>query len=136
MGVESDGLAEKRPLSPHLSVYKPTLTMAMSIAHRISGVVLYLGAALVGIYLLGLAFGGKLYGAVAWIAHGVTGDLILIGFVWALYHHLLGGVRHALWDRGLCMGPVGREALALGTLVGGVVFTALTFLIVGALRQP
>ncbi len=134
IGAEGDGLAERRPLSPHLTVYKPMLTMAMSIAHRISGVALYLGAALLALYFAGLAAGPSAYSAVSWIAAGVSGKIILIGFVWALYHHLLGGVRHALWDRGLLMGPIGREALAQATLAGGVILTALTFYLVTLVR--
>ena len=134
IGAEGDGLAERRPLSPHLTVYKLMLTMAMSIAHRIAGVALYLGAALLAIYFGGLAAGPGAYSAVSWIVDGVSGKIILIGFVWALYHHLLGGVRHALWDRGLLMGPRGREALAQATLAGGVILTALTFYLVSRVR--
>ncbi len=132
--AERETLAERRPLSPHLTVYKPMLTMAMSMAHRITGVALYLGAALLAIYFAGLAAGPSAYPAVAWIVDGVPGKIILVGFVWALYHHLLGGVRHALWDRGILMDPVGREALTQATLVGGVVLTALTFYLVTLVR--
>ena len=64
----------------------------------------------------------------------MTGKIILVGFVWALYHHLLGGIRHALWDRGILMGPVGREALTQATLFGGVALTALTFYLVTLVR--
>ncbi|HMK90076.1 MAG TPA: succinate dehydrogenase, cytochrome b556 subunit [Methylocystis sp.] len=120
---------ESRPLSPHLSVYKPMLTTAMSMAHRVSGVALYIGAALFALYFLSLALGSGVFSVSSWIASGFVGRVIVVGFVWALYHHLLGGVRHALWDRGLFMDPVGRERLALGTLVGGVVLTAATFIV-------
>jgi succinate dehydrogenase / fumarate reductase, cytochrome b subunit len=132
--ADRDGLAERRPLSPHLTVYRMMLTMAMSMAHRITGVALYLGAALLAFYFVGLAAGPGPFAAVSWIAEGVIGKIILIAFVWALYHHLLGGVRHALWDRGLLMGPVGREALTQATLAGGVILTALTFYLVTLVR--
>jgi len=132
--AERESLAERRPLSPHLTVYKPMLTMAMSMAHRITGVALYLGAALLAIYFAGLAAGPGVYPAVAWIVDGLTGKIILVGFVWALYHHLLGGLRHALWDRGILMDPVGREAVTQATLVGGVILTALTFYLVTLVR--
>ena len=41
-----------RPLSPHLQIYRPMLTMMMSIAHRITGAALYAGA-----WLLAWPFG-------------------------------------------------------------------------------
>ena len=132
--AERETLAERRPLSPHLTVYRMMLTMAMSMAHRITGVALYLGAALLAIYFAGLAAGPGAYRAVFWIVDGVSGKIILVAFVWALYHHLLGGIRHALWDRGVLMGPVGREALTQATLFGGVALTALTFYLVTLVR--
>ncbi|MGA8171522.1 MAG: succinate dehydrogenase, cytochrome b556 subunit [Methylocystis sp.] len=127
--AEMDGAADKRPLSPHLTVYKPMLTMVMSMAHRVSGVVLYLGALLLALYLLGLALGPGAFGVVSWIVNGFIGHVIVLGFSWALFHHLLGGVRHALWDRGLYMDPKGRELLAQATLGGGIILTLLNWIL-------
>ena len=126
--AETGGETDRRPLSPHLTIYKPMLTMLMSIAHRISGSALYLCAALLTLYLLGLAFGPAAFSAVSWIGQGFLGHLILLGFIWALFHHLLGGVRHALWDRGLYMDPKGRELLAQATLGGGIALTLATWI--------
>ncbi len=126
--AENSDAAARRPLSPHLSVYKPMLTMAMSMAHRISGAALYLGAALIAIYLLALAFGPGAFSAFSWLLNGFVGHLVAIAFSWALFHHLLGGVRHAIWDRGLMMDPKGRELLAQATLIGGALLTALTWI--------
>ncbi len=118
-------MSVQRPLSPHLSVFKPILTMMMSIAHRITGAGLYVGALLLTLYFLGLGLGPGAFAAVSWIANGFIGHLIIFLFVWALFHHFLGGVRHAIWDRGLYMDPWGREFLAQATLVGGIGLTLL-----------
>ena len=126
--AHTDGLAAKRPLSPHLSVYKPMLTMMMSIAHRITGVSLYVSALLLALFLLGAAVGPGAFGAVAWIGSGFLGHIIVFAFTWAVFHHLLGGVRHALWDRGLCMDPKGREFLARLALFGGVALAVLLWI--------
>jgi succinate dehydrogenase / fumarate reductase cytochrome b subunit len=120
----SDSLAAARPLSPHLSVYKPIFTMMMSIAHRISGAALYVGAILIGFYLLGLALGPSAFDASGWIFNSFVGRLFVVLFSWALFHHLLGGIRHAIWDRGLYLDGPGRELLAKATLGGGVALTA------------
>jgi succinate dehydrogenase / fumarate reductase, cytochrome b subunit len=126
--TETNTRADRRPLSPHLTVYKMMLTMTMSMAHRISGVALYLGAALLTVYFLALGLGPGFFAAFSWIANGFIGHVFMLLFVWALFHHLLGGIRHALWDRGEFMDPTGREVLAQGTLVGGIALTALTFI--------
>ncbi len=126
--ADTDRLAARRPLSPHLTIFKPILTMMMSIAHRITGAGLYVGMALLTLFLLGAAIGGGAFSAVSWIASGFIGNLIVLMIVWAIFHHLLGGVRHAFWDRGLYMDPQGRELLAQGTLVGGILLTLLFYI--------
>lgn len=126
--ADTDRLAEARPLSPHLTVYRPMLTMMMSIAHRITGAGLYAGMALLALYLFGVAIGGGVYSAVSWIASGFIGNAIVLLVVWAIFHHLLGGVRHAFWDRGLYMDPKGREFLAQATLGGGIGLTLLVWI--------
>jgi succinate dehydrogenase / fumarate reductase cytochrome b subunit len=126
--ADTDRLAARRPLSPHLTIFKPILTMTMSIAHRITGAGLYVGMALLTLFLLGAGVGGGAFSAVSWIASGFIGNLIILLIVWAIFHHLLGGVRHALWDRGLYMDPRGRELLAQGTLVGGILLTVLVLI--------
>ena len=42
-----------RPLSPHLQIYRPMLTMMMSIAHRITGAGLYFGTRAFGLVVPG-----------------------------------------------------------------------------------
>ena len=126
--ADSETRAAQRPLSPHLSVYRPMMTMMMSIAHRITGAGLYVAMALLTLLLLGVGMGGVFYSAFGWLGSSAIGGLIVFLITWAIYHHLLGGVRHFLWDRGLYMDPKGREALAIGTLAGGVALTVLTWI--------
>ena len=53
------------------------------------------------------------------------GRLMLFGCTWALMHHLLGGIRHLIWDIGYGFGPSEREWLARATLIGALVLTVL-----------
>lgn len=124
----NEGLGAQRPLSPHLSIYKPMLTMMMSIAHRISGVALYLGAILFALFFAGLALGAGAFEAVSWLVDSFLGRVVVFLFSWALLHHLLGGVRHALWDRGLYLDAEGRELLTQATLGGGIALTLVLWI--------
>jgi len=123
--LDLSNFAQKRPLSPHLSVYRPMMTMMMSIAHRITGVALYVGMAVLGLFLSGAAVGSSAFSLVSWLGSGFIGSTLVFLITWAIFHHILGGVRHAFWDRGLYMDPKGREFLALGTLIGGVAMTVI-----------
>ena len=83
-----------RPLSPHLQVYRPMLTMMMSILHRITGGALYFGVLLLIWWLVAAARSDQAFDLVqAFFGHWF-GRIVLFGFSWALIHHFLGGLRH------------------------------------------
>src|SRR5471030_1875354 len=89
-----------RPLSPHLSVYRLTLTMAMSIVHRITGGALYVGVLLLAWFLLATSMDQAAFSVASGFLNSIFGRLILFGFTWSLFHHMLGGIRHIIWDAG------------------------------------
>ena len=129
---------KERPLSPHLQIYKPLLTMMMSIVHRITGAALYFGMLLMVWWLIAAAAGPNAYANVQWFMETLIGRLILLGFSWALLHHMLGGIRHLIWDTGRGFGPNEREWLTLATLVGSIVLTVILWVVasffIGGLR--
>jgi len=117
--------ASERPLSPHLQIYRPVISMVMSIFHRITGTVLYLGMIVLAWWLIAAASGPDYYAvAMDWIG-SVLGYLILLGLSWAVFHHALGGLRHFLWDtgRGFAIPTVLR--LSWATLLGSLTLTVL-----------
>ncbi len=121
--------AVERPLSPHLRIYKPTLTMMMSIVHRITGAALFFGTLLMTWWLLAAASGPTAYAKVQTFMGSIFGMLILFGYTWALIHHMLGGIRHLIWDTGRGFGPVEREWLTLATIIGSVGLTLLIWIV-------
>jgi succinate dehydrogenase / fumarate reductase cytochrome b subunit len=123
-----------RPLSPHLSIYRPTLTMAMSIAHRITGVALYVGVLLLAWFLIAASMDASAFRVVSGFLASVLGRLIMFGFSWSLFHHMLGGIRHFIWDAGYGLDDPEREWLAIATLVGGFVLTIVVWSIGYAVR--
>lgn len=123
-----------RPLSPHLQIYKPILTMVMSIVHRITGAALYFGTALVAWWLIAAASGPDYFEFVSEIYGSFIGRLVLFGFTWALVHHMLGGLRHLAWDLGYGFGKEAREWMAKANLAGSVAITILLWIIGYAVR--
>jgi succinate dehydrogenase / fumarate reductase cytochrome b subunit len=118
----------ERPLSPHLQIYRPMLTMTMSIVHRITGLGLYFGTLLLA-WWLNAAAGPNGYARFEAFANSWIGRLILFGYTWALIHHMLGGVRHLIWDTGRGFGPNEREWLAAANLVGSIAITVLLWIV-------
>lgn len=123
-----------RPLSPHLSVFRPLITMVMSIVHRITGVALYFGMLLLAWWLLAAASGPEAYGRAAGFFGSWFGLLVIFGFTWTLIHHLLGGIRHLIWDIGVGYSPEGRNGLAWATIIGSVSLTLILWIVVIIVR--
>ncbi len=118
-----------RPLSPHLSIYKPIPTMVMSIAHRITGVALYFGTLIFAWWLIAASTGESYFDFVQTFLGTWFGRLILFGFTWALVHHMLGGVRHLIWDTGRLFDKDTSTKLAYATLIGSIVLTLLIWVV-------
>jgi succinate dehydrogenase / fumarate reductase cytochrome b subunit len=116
----------ERPLSPHLSIYRPMLSMAMSILHRITGGALYVGTLLLVWWLLAVATGPGAYAAFQSVISSIVGRLVLFGYTFALLHHMLGGLRYLIWDTGTGFGAAEREFMVRATIFGS---TALTILL-------
>lgn len=123
-----------RPLSPHLSVYRLIPTMVMSIVHRITGSALYFGTLLVAWWLIAAATSPEAFETANWFFGSIIGRLILFGYTWALMHHMLGGIRHLIWDTGALFDKETATKLAWATLAGSVTLTILIWIVGYALR--
>jgi len=119
----------QRPISPHLQIYRLTSTMVMSGLHRITGMALYFGTALVVYWLVAVASGPNAYANVQWMLGTLIGRVVLLGYSFTLIHHALGGVRHLIWDTIHGLEPNDREWLARATLVGSLGLTAVLWVI-------
>lgn len=125
-----------RPLSPHVSIWRWHATMASSIAHRMSGVVNYIGAVLVTVWLAALAAGPEAYSTVEALMAGPVGILVtlaLIGFTLSLTYHMLNGLRHLAWDMGYGFDPEGSNLRSIVIFGGAVVITAAIWVLAGGL---
>jgi len=125
----TDTATPTRPLSPHLQVYRWPVTMAMSIAHRVTGSALYLGTLLLVYLLVAAASGEHAYDLASRVFGSVLGRLVLFGYSFVLFHHMLGGIRHFIWDTGRGMEPGTRDMIAWATLAGSITLTVVVWAI-------
>lgn len=118
---------DNRPLSPHLQVYRPQLTSVLSILHRMSGVFLSFGTVVVVLWLLGLAGGPEPYARVQGWLGSVPALIVLFALTWALFYHLLNGIRHLCWDAGWLLDLPSAYASGWTVVAGSVVLTLLVW---------
>jgi succinate dehydrogenase / fumarate reductase cytochrome b subunit len=119
----------ERPLSPHLQIYRLTLTMVMSGLHRMTGAALYFGTLLLVWWLIAVSSSQKQFEIVSALFSSWIGQLILLGYTWALLHHMMGGIRHFIWDFGRGFEPHEREFLAFMSIMGSLVLTLVVWVL-------
>lgn len=126
----------ERPLSPHMQAYRWSLTMALSIVHRATGIALYFGTLLLAWWLIACAAGPAAYATLQAFTASWIGKLILFGYTWSLMHHMLSGVRHFVWDLGYGFKTADREWLTWAALIGGVALTILLWVAAYMIGAP
>jgi succinate dehydrogenase / fumarate reductase cytochrome b subunit len=126
--MSNSKIEAQRPLSPHLQIYRPMLTMMMSIAHRISGVGNAVGFLLLTWWLVAISSGPEAYATVNDFFGSIFGRFLLFVFSWGLIHHMLGGIRHLIWDTGRGLDKVSIEIFAWATLIGSTVLTLVLWI--------
>lgn len=119
-----------RPLSPHLQVYRPQLTSVTSILTRITGNALLVAALLITWWFLAAATSEEYFAVVDAILTSWFGDLVLLGSTWAIWYHLLAGVRHMIWDEAKMLEMDKAEMLGWICVIGSAVLTVLTIIVV------
>lgn len=119
-----------RPLSPHLQIYRPQITSTLSILHRLTGIGMAVAAALVVWWLVSAAISPQYFATADAVLTSWVGIVVLIGALWALWYHLLNGIRHLVWDIGLGfeLDTVSKSGWAV--VVGSIVLTVLTLFFV------
>lgn len=126
----ADVTRHPRPLSPHLQIYRPQLTSVTSILTRITGNALIVSAVLVVWWLLAAATSDGYFATADAVVTSWFGDLVLTLSLWAVWYHYLAGLRHLYFDAGKGMDIPTAEKLGWGIIIGSVVLTVLTLIII------
>lgn len=125
----SDMNRANRPLSPHLTIYRPQMSSMTSIFVRLTGIGLALGFVLIVWWLLAAASGPDYFATVNNCLTSWVGQLILIPSLWALWYHMLGGIRHLIWDLGYGFDVNTADMMGYVMIGGSFVLTILTLII-------
>jgi succinate dehydrogenase / fumarate reductase cytochrome b subunit len=119
--------AVNRPISPHLTIYKPQISSVPSITHRITGVGLGVGTIWLAWWLIAAASGPDAFAIVQTFSGSIIGRLLLLGFTWALCFHFINGIRHLIWDLGFGFDLKSMELGGWITVYGSVILTAIVW---------
>ena len=115
----------QRPLSPHLGIYRFAYTMATSIFHRATGLLMSAGLLVLVAWLMSLASGPDSYTTVAGCLSGWPGRIVLGLLLLAFCYHFANGIRHLLWDLGVGLERRAARASAKVVLVAALLAAAV-----------
>ena len=120
----------ERPLSPHLQIYRPQVTSITSILTRITGNALIVASVLAVWWLLAAATSDSYFATANAVVTSWFGDLVFTGSLWAVWYHYLAGLRHLYFDAGKGLDIPTAEKLGWGIIIGSVVLTVITIILV------
>jgi succinate dehydrogenase / fumarate reductase cytochrome b subunit len=120
----------KRPISPHLTIYKPQIGSVLSILHRITGVINFLGIiAIIWVFVCSIYFSSENFNASVFAFYeNFFGKLLLIAWSYSLFFHACNGVRYLFWDFGKgfdlkVMNMTGWAAVVVSALITTLCWT-------------
>ena len=116
----------KRPLSPHLTIYRPQVTSISSIFIRITGNALVFSTLLLVAWFLAAAIGPKTFNVMHFIISSWFGKIMMTLSLWALWYHSLGGIRHLVWDTGRGLELKTAEIMGWAMILGSFLLTIIT----------
>ena len=119
-----------RPLSPHLTIYRPQLTSMTSIFVRLTGNALLIAALMIVWWFVAAAAGPNAFAIADGFLRSWFGDLVLVLSTWAVWYHLFGGIRHLIWDSGRMLDVSKSETAGLVMIVASVLMTIFTVVVV------
>ena len=125
----TEGKLVRRPLSPHLQVYRPQITSVLSIMHRFTGIALSIGTLLLVAWLVAAAKSPAAYAAVSGFIGSWVGLVLLFGWTGALFFHLLNGLRHLAWDAGYGFELPQVHRTGWAVVIGSAALTVLVWII-------
>jgi succinate dehydrogenase / fumarate reductase cytochrome b subunit len=122
---------DKRPMSPHTTIWKWHITMASSILHRVTGIGNYIGIVIVAAWLFVTTTGKENYDQFSAVTGSIPGLVILFGFTLSICYHLLNGIRHLFMDAGAILQPKTGSFTATLSLLASIVLAMAIFVAAG-----
>ncbi len=129
IGKRSDGKLVQRPLSPHLQIYKPQISTATSIMHRITGCALSVGLLLMVWWLVAAATSPGAFRVAQGFIGSPIGLILMFGWSLALWYHFCNGIRHLFWDAGYGYAIPASHRSALLMIIGAIALTVLSWVV-------
>ena len=122
-------MENKKPLSPHIQVYKWHISSLVSISHRITGIINIIGITLICLWVSLLLLGENNYNSINLLLNSQIGKFIILGLTWSFCFQILSEIRHLVMDLGYGFELKTTNITGLLVIIGSIFLTIILFLI-------
>jgi succinate dehydrogenase / fumarate reductase cytochrome b subunit len=122
-------MENKRPLSPHIQIYKWHISSLVSISHRITGIINIIAITLICLWASLLFLAEENYETVELLMSSLIGKFIILGFIWSFSFQILSEIRHLIMDFGYGFELKTSRITGLIVIFGSIILTIVFYLI-------
>ena len=120
-------MESKRPLSPHIQIYRWHISSLVSISHRITGIVNIIAITLVCVWASWLVLGEPKYDLINLFLNSFLGKFVTIGLAWSFSFQILSEIRHWFWDLGYGFELKTSKITGILVIIGSIVVTIILY---------
>ena len=122
-------MENKRPLSPHIQIYKWHISSLVSISHRITGIINIIAITLICLWASLLFLAEENYETVELLMNSLIGKFIILGIIWSFSFQILSEIRHLIMDFGYGFELKISRITGLIVIFGSIILTIVFYLI-------
>ena len=122
-------MENKKPLSPHIQIYKWHISSLVSISHRITGIINIIAITLICLWASLLFLAEENYETVELLMSSLIGKFIILGIIWSFSFQILSEIRHLIMDFGYGFELKTSRITGLIVIFGSIILTIVFYLI-------
>ena len=122
-------MENKRPLSPHIQIYKWHISSLVSISHRITGIINIIAITLICLWASLLFLAEENYEIIELLMSSLIGKFIILGIIWSFSFQILSEIRHLIMDFGYGFELKTSRITGLIVIFGSIILTIVFYLI-------
>ena len=122
-------MENKRPLSPHIQIYRWHVSSLVSISHRITGIINIIAITLICLWVSLIFISENNYEMINLFLSSKIGKFIILGLTWSFSFQILSEIRHLIMDLGYGFELKTSKITGLLVIFGSLILTVIFYLI-------
>ena len=122
-------MEDKKPLSPHIQIYRWHISSLVSISHRITGIINIIAITFICVWSGWLILGEVNYTLINFFLNSIFGKFVVLGIVWSFSFQVLSEIRHLIMDMGYGFELQTTRITGLLVIFGSFLLTVAIYLI-------